>query len=278
MSNGLKTLARNAVRGIANSEAAWSFVRATGLSRIRRLAFARAMVVRKRVIASLGHPCRVPSGPFEGLVVPDTEDRGGGWMARVLGTYESELITAVEEAIKASPTHVIDIGCAEGYYAVGLASRMPNARVDAYDIVESERALCKRSAVANGVSDRVFVYDACSEQTLLSPPPRTRCLVVSDCEGAERDLLTAEVIAHHANSWFIVECHDFVYPGISERLAAMFELTHVCRLINSLGDDEKAEHFKSLPVVDRECREVRAYIYGEGRPCRMTWLIASPRA
>jgi methylase of polypeptide subunit release factors len=52
---------------------------------------------------------------------------------------------------------VIDIGAAEGYYAIGFARRLPAARVIASDLDPVARLLCWLLARRNGVGDRVSV-------------------------------------------------------------------------------------------------------------------------
>ena len=48
-------------------------------------------------------------------------------------------------------------GCAEGYYAVGMARLAPEITVYAYDIEERARIACADLAQRNGVADRVIV-------------------------------------------------------------------------------------------------------------------------
>lgn len=274
----MRTFARNVLRGLTANELCWSLARSLGLTKSRRLAYARGTTVRQRIVKSLGTPCRVSCGPFSGMIFPDLYDRGGGWLPRVLGTYEQEIAESIERAILANPAIVIDVGCAEGYYAVGLAMRIPDAQIDAYDIDEKERRICERMAKANGVDSRVFIKDRCSEQTLLSTDPSIRCLVLCDCEGAERELITSEVARHHKNSWFLIECHDFIHAGISSSMMSILSPTHDCVLVRSASDTEKAGAHAVHPLADRECLEVRKFIYGEGRPCEMNWIVASPRS
>ena len=45
------------------------------------------------------------------------------------GSYEAELHDVLEDVIVERPSRIIDVGCAEGYYAVGLAMRCPDAAV-----------------------------------------------------------------------------------------------------------------------------------------------------
>src|SRR5947207_8629242 len=74
----------------------------------------------------------IQAGPFAGMryVAPAT---GRTILPKLLGSYETELHSIVEQVIAADHRVVINIGCAEGYYAVGLALRLPNSRVYAFD-------------------------------------------------------------------------------------------------------------------------------------------------
>jgi len=63
---------------------------------------------------------RVLGGPFAGMAY--VEDATEGALApRLIGTYEDELHPYLAEALAADPEVILDIGCAEGYYAAGLA-------------------------------------------------------------------------------------------------------------------------------------------------------------
>ena len=70
------------------------------------------------------HGWVVQGGPFAGM----TYVRGvscANTISRLLGSYEAELHPVVEQVISRSYPTVIDVGCAEGYYAIGLARRSP---------------------------------------------------------------------------------------------------------------------------------------------------------
>jgi hypothetical protein len=62
-------------------------------------------------------------GPFAGLMYPRDLllAQADAPIAKLLGTYEQELHPVFEEVIAKQPRTIIDIGAAEGYYAVGLA-------------------------------------------------------------------------------------------------------------------------------------------------------------
>lgn len=99
---------------------------------------------------------RVLWGPFAGLrYVP--ESAGSALIPKLLGCYEQELRLVLEALIRGKPRHIVNIGCAEGYYAVGLAWRLPKAEVGAYNSDSRAREFCARLARLNGVEARVRI-------------------------------------------------------------------------------------------------------------------------
>src|SRR5436190_882004 len=64
---------------------------------------------------------KVLGGIFKGLQYPRFESSGSGLVTKLLGSYENELHPFIQQLGANKYTEIIDIGCAEGYYAVGLA-------------------------------------------------------------------------------------------------------------------------------------------------------------
>src|SRR5438445_9468790 len=95
-----------------------------------RLAWEKDRQVGERVFALTRG--RVIAGPFQGLTYVSTA-RGSSIGPKLLGTYEIELREVVEEIIRRGYKTIINIGAGEGYYGVGLAKRMPDARVICFD-------------------------------------------------------------------------------------------------------------------------------------------------
>src|SRR5437868_4115037 len=96
----------------------------------------------------------VASGPFKGLRY--TRDVVGSALApKLVGTYELELQGPVRQIIADAPRNIVNVGAAEGYFAVGFARAIPTASVVAYEGQEKGRKLIGRLAELNGVSERV---------------------------------------------------------------------------------------------------------------------------
>ena len=86
--------------------------------------------------------------------------------SRLLGSYETELHEIVERVVAAGFDRVIDVGSGDGYYAVGLARRLPASTVEAYDPDPVARRRCRALAEVNGVLDRIDVRDAASRSPI----------------------------------------------------------------------------------------------------------------
>ena len=77
----------------------------------------------------------VQTGPFAGMkyVCQST----GALCPKLLGCYESELHPAIAKAISRQPKNIINVGCAEGYYAIGMA-RAKGGAADTYEADASD--------------------------------------------------------------------------------------------------------------------------------------------
>ena len=64
---------------------------------------------------------------------------GSAYIPKLLGIYERELAPYIERAVAWQPRLVVELGAAEGYYAVGMARRLPRAHVVAFEMVAENR-------------------------------------------------------------------------------------------------------------------------------------------
>ena len=218
----------------------------------------------------------VRHGPFAGLRYPLLQSVGSSLFPKLLGSYERELHPWIAEVCAGQYTEVVDVGCAEGYYAVGLARCVPQARVYAYDTDARARELCASAARLNGVETRLDVRETFEVAALAGIERRGRGLIVCDCEGAELDLFTAETAPLCAGWDLLIETHDFMDLTASTRLQARFAPTHEVRACLSVDDIQKAKHY-DYPELRPLDLETRRTIVGEGRPAIMEWLFFTAR-
>ena len=119
---------------------------------------------------------QVLSGPFQGMILPDEESWGDGDRgSKILGCYEINLHQVLLIAVGRKPSVIVNVGCAEGYYAVGLARLLPEVTVHAFDIDKRAQIACKKGAERNGVASRTKVAGLCDVgklQEILIPAGR----------------------------------------------------------------------------------------------------------
>ena len=126
------------------------------------------------------------------------------------------------------------IGCAEGYYAVGMAMRMPGTQVLAFDLNPQAQEVCSALAQKNGVSDRVKVSALFKPEDFVNYANQ-KILVLCDIEGAERELLDPATAPALAGMDLIVESHECLLPGITQLLIDRFKNSHQITLVQDDG-------------------------------------------
>jgi hypothetical protein len=240
--------------------------------------FTRIDVAKKRLTNPktdftnlLGQPC-VKSGPFQGLAYPSYDSVGSSLYPKILGSYEMELHPVVYKIIESNYKQILDLGCAEGYYAVGFALKMQKVKVHAYDINPEAIKLCKKMAEHNSISDRIFYYDECTEKTLLNFDFNERTLIISDCEGYEKFLFTNRSLNNLSSVDVLVEVHDFIDLTISSNLLNVFKDTHSVTKYQSIDDIFKAREYDFVLLRDLDLNKKRE-ILSEGRPSIMEWYF-----
>ncbi|MCX7299876.1 MAG: hypothetical protein NTX73_05770 [Rhodobacterales bacterium] len=189
---------------------------------LRHLAKWRSQVIAQTLSGRDGPV--ITHGPFKGMNY-DVSASEGAYVARRLGCYEASLVPVIETIIARNYPLIVDVGCAEGYYAVGLALRMPDARVLARDMDDGAQTLCAKLAAKNGVTDRVQVgglFDHADFAVTAAQPT----VVICDIEGAEDGLLDPAKALGLLDADILVEVHEGMVPGLTARLAARFAGTH----------------------------------------------------
>lgn len=215
---------------------------------LRYLAKWRSEVVSNSISKRAG--TAVLSGPFKGMQYRIRASEGSR-ASRMIGAYEASLAPVIESIIAKAPELIVDIGSAEGYYAVGMARRLPNTRVLARDASPRAQKLCATLAADNEVQDRVEI-GGIFDHADFAICTRQRTVVICDIEGAEEALLDPDAAPGLLDADILVESHDDTNPGLSDRIAARFAKTHrITRLNRHLDDSGMPDWMESLSDLDR---------------------------
>ncbi|MBK8026601.1 MAG: hypothetical protein IPK19_35740 [Chloroflexi bacterium] len=195
---------------------------------------------------------KVAGGPFAGMHyvrIPAAH----ALIPKLLGSFEQEIHPFVERAVASNMEIILNVGSAEGYYAVGMALRLPKSQVYAYDIDDRARDLCAGLVAANGVADRVHVRGLCDVAELnarLRPDQKT--LIVVDCEGCESDILDPEAAPGLRTATILVEIHDFGSTQHGLTIRQRFAATHDLSVLSAVPADE--DRHPELSFISREHR------------------------
>jgi len=210
------------------------------------------------------------SGPFKGMdyVAAASE---GALLPRLLGSYEAELHPHFLAFAAEGLDCVIDVGCAEGYYAVGLARLMPQVTVHAHDIDPAAQAACAALAAKNGVAERVRIGGEFKPQDFEAFAGQ-RVLVLVDAEGAELDILQPDLSPALAGFNLIVETHDIYRQGALATLMERFGKTHdIVRVDQAYAAFEPPPWFANVAHLDR------LLAVWEWRLSPTPWLVMRPK-
>jgi precorrin-6B methylase 2 len=218
----------------------------------------------------------VRHGVFSSLKYPSPKAASGAIVAKLLGSYERELHPLLERLRSRNYSEIVDIGCAEGYYAVGMARIFPSARIFAYDTSPEARQQCEEMAQANGVASRVTVGSFCDAAALQKLPLTRRALIFCDCEGYEKHLFTPQTVQTLAAHDVLIEVHDNIDIAISGTLRKAFKQTHQLEIIQAVDDIKKAQTY-DFPELAPFTLAERKVLLAEWRASAMDWFYFSPR-
>ena len=218
---------------------------------------------------------RVAKGPFTGTRYIG-HAHGSAYIPKLLGIYERELSSQIEVLIQQVPDLIVDIGAAEGYYAIGLARRLPHSSIVAFEMDSQARTALLEMAELNGVQERVRVCGKCVPpdlETALSNSQHPA--IICDVEGDELLLLDPDRAPTLKRSMILVELHEFLIPNITQTLKTRFStshhITHVWQTRRSHTEfpwTTLGTRLLPKPYLD--------WAVSEWRPERMSWLWMQP--
>lgn len=211
-------------------------------------------------------------GPLQGMDFL-AQSAEGCHIAKLLGCYEQPLQPYIEQAVQKQYATILNIGCAEGYYAVGMARRMPNTRVFAYDLNPKAQEICKALATKNKVDDRVRIGGLFKPNDFAAYAGQ-HVLLMCDIEGAERELLDPAVAPALQSMDIIIESHECLITGITQLLIDRFKASHQITVVQDDGQrhlDKPPQWFLNLAHLDQ------LLATWEWRSGPTPWLVMQPK-
>ncbi|MCB9819646.1 hypothetical protein H6789_03005 [Candidatus Nomurabacteria bacterium] len=176
------------------------------------------------------NPRVVQGGLFAGMHYVERAV-GSNYLHKLIGSYESVLHPVIERLGTKYFDTIIDIGCAEGFYLVGLGRKFPQTRLVGFEIESVGRELVREMYKKNDLQNELILNGEASAENVTAYLT-TNTLLICDCEGAELHILDPDIApALLGVAVAIIELHDFITPGIKEALITRFKDTHEITII-----------------------------------------------
>lgn len=216
----------------------------------------------------------VQLGPFQGMKFRSPKAKGSKIFPKLIGCYEESLHSAFYELIDNPYKKIIDIGCGDGYYAVGFPRMFRQARVYAYDLDPNAIRAAKHNAQLNGVQDQLELrnmrYD---QENLREEDFSERTLLMYDAVGDELNLFNEHTVPLLQNVDLIIELHDFIDANTKSRILELFGDSHSISVYPQLSLSPIVQSFL---MNDRETRQLLK-LMDDGRPETMEWVLLKSR-
>lgn len=219
-------------------------------------------------------------GPLKGLKMSRSPYWGLSDLGSILlGTYESEILDYIFNNFTISGRRTfIDIGAADGYYAIGL---LKSGRVDrsiCFEIEEKGRKKIIENHSLNGENGEILVFGDCLDgfesKILESGVDLNDSIVLVDIEGLEFSLLNEERILFLKNSIVLVEVHNWTenfmekYEKFLRDASVFFDIEMIQR---------RDREINSIPELRSFTDDNRLLALSEHRPCLMRFLVLIPK-
>lgn len=228
-----------------------------------------------RTAEDLAEACdnKIVNGIFTGMMLsPDLFPQH--LAPKYLGTYEDELSVFVQWCIKQNPDAIVNVGCAEGYYAVGLATRLPITPIFAFDADPKARHATSAHARLNKL-DNVNVDGVVSARELdILLGKFSNPLLILDCEGCEKEFIYLKRVNNILHSYLLIELHPNVHENIQKELQFELSNTHQCHLV--LPKKNKPIPKNCEKYLSNLHREAVPFLTDERRGQSNRWICAIP--
>ena len=198
--------------------------------------------------------------------------------AMLMGTWELELEEQISKILNKTPASVFCLGAAEGYYAVGFATKLAASKIYAFEMQEEYRSFLLNLSSSNNCKN-IEIHGECTTDLFhqFLSNNKESSFVFCDIEGGEIELLDLKKVPELKSTKILVEVHEMYVPNCEKTLIKRFKNTHSYtiirgreRTLQDLPDRLNFLRFISSPTKILS-------LMGEGRPYPMNWLYLEPR-
>lgn len=219
----------------------------------------------------------VAYGPFAGMKL----NRNIWWskndrITQTLGVYEEHILKKMCLFADMGATRLINVGAADGYFAVGMAYSNIYSNVVAFEIEAEGQKRTLETAKANNCADKILIYGEADIDSIAKEiTTEETSTVLIDIEGAEYDLLSEKMLKLLSDSYIICELHPWLAEDGPSRQQSLLDRASQIFNVELI----KREHYNPnvFPEFDDLSDEQRLVALGEDRQKNMQWLVCTPK-
>jgi hypothetical protein len=217
---------------------------------------------------------RIMGGLFKGLRAPPS-GISPGYYTLLVGTYETSLVPIIEAIIARQPPLVVVAGAHWGYYALGIAMRCEGSHIIAYEKDRSRAEALRKYRRLNSLQERVELRGLCTAHSLAQDlASAENSVLIMDVEGDEDILLDPVHAPGLLRTEIVVELHEHLVPGVTERLRNRFARSHKQVLLPYLHTvDPCTLKWTSKHAV---LKRIAEHMLQDGREETVSWLHLAP--
>lgn len=223
------------------------------------------------------HIPEIKSGPFKGMYY-EARGKYSAKFPKLAGTYEKEISNFFQEENLKNFDCFVDVGAAEGYYAIGVALNNQKLKIVTFESEVVNRIWLDHLALKNCVLERIHQNMYCTSDSLSHEIEKwKRPLLLIDIEGGEYELLNNSLIPELKHCTLLVEIHEFIYPDMGQVIRSRFEKSHTV--------DEIVQTQRTIEDLPISLNNVQKYFFrraskeilDEQRPIVMKWFYMEPK-
>jgi hypothetical protein len=236
---------------------------------------ARRAELARRLYGQLSVEPSVKAGFFAGMRYPFANPARPNLFPKLLGTYGGEFHAHLS-ALSAAPLPVIcDVGCGDGYLAVGLGGKHRDTKMYAFDHDPTARRDCQILAASNGVSGQLTFGTTCGLRELLALDFSHGGLLRLGAGTPADRWLTPELVTHLERAHLLLEFWDLPAQPLADEIKERLRVTHTVTTVASRSNNQRALEYRStfanaLDLVEQQVA------FSESHRGALRWIIAKP--
>ena len=193
-------------------------------------------------------------------------------ITHILGVYEEHILDQLVKFSNLNNKIFIDIGAADGYFAIGSAYSGLFKKIYAFEIQKNGREVLHENAKANNCDKNIIIKSEANFNSLKEIINTEKdAVILIDIEGDEFNLLNYETLKLLSNSNIIIELHpSLVTDGYKKEK----DLINYAKSLFNVSLIKRENYNPNLyEELDSFSDEERLIAFSEGRENNMNWLI-----